>query len=160
MPRLTIALAALLVLLALGLALKPGAPEDNGEGTKSVSEPATTSVKSEPPASTAPPSKQASESQAPVDPIELEATIEELVELSTTQSPSAIPRIAAYFEDPNPEIRAAAIESIVQLGETAAIPYLLKAAESATSPEEAMAFKDAAEFLELPPDELIHPPSS
>lgn len=155
----TIAVATMLVLIAIGIALRPGderrelVPPERSSGPEPGRGPGIPDPNRPPSSRTAGPPPSGNSSQAP-DPVELAPILDQLAELATDQSPSAIPKIAAYFEDPTPEIRSAARESMIQLGERAAIPYLLKAAESAATTEEAREFREAADFIELPADPL------
>jgi len=64
--------------------------------------------------------------------------------------PAQVPVLSRYLAHPDPEIRAAAREGLVQLGEPAGIPVLEAAARNATDPEESHALRKAAEFLALP----------
>lgn len=70
-----------------------------------------------------------------------------------------LPRLEAFLAHPDAEIRDAAAQGIVTLGEAAGAPLLRKAAQTAASPEEAGRFLKAAEYLELPPGSLLNPPS-
>jgi len=69
----------------------------------------------------------------------------------TTYDPAALPRLTPRLRHPDPEIRAFARESIVQLGHAEGASALRAAARAARDPREATALLEAAEFLELPP---------
>jgi hypothetical protein len=65
--------------------------------------------------------------------------------------------IAAIIDElthPDNEVRQAALDVILQLGDESASPWLRLAAESIEDPQEKAAFLQAADFLELPPAKL------
>ncbi len=142
------------VILAVVLALKPWKTDTNIDATakdrKEENTGQATMTQSQ--QSRIRPESQSKDQPSPevLDPAEMEAIIEELQGLSSEYSPSAIPKIAVYFDSAHPEVRSEALQSMLQLGERAAVPYLLKAAENAPTPDEAAALKEAAEWLELP----------
>lgn len=78
-----------------------------------------------------------------------EAAHEAITDLVVTYEPAAVPGIARYLAHSDPELRAAARDGLIQLGERAAIPFLEAAAKTAPA-EEAVALREAAEFLALP----------
>ncbi len=78
-----------------------------------------------------------------------EAAVEAINDLVVTYDAASVPALARFLRHSDPEIRAAAIDGFIQLGERAAIPLLQEAARSAT-PEDAKAMLEAAEFLALP----------
>ena len=69
---------------------------------------------------------------------------------STAYDVKSIPLIAPYLDDPDPEIRKAAIDGFLRLGERDAAPLLREAAKRRESSKEIMALLQAAEYLELP----------
>lgn len=78
-----------------------------------------------------------------------EQTLEAIQELAVTYDAASVPALARFLSNADAEIRAAARDGLIQLGERAAIPYLEEAARHATA-EEANALREAAEFLALP----------
>ena len=52
--------------------------------------------------------------------------------------------------DPDPEVRMAARDGMVQLGEADAVPVLRDAASKLTDPAEIASFQEAADLLALP----------
>ncbi len=78
-----------------------------------------------------------------------EQTLEAIQELVVTYDAASVPALARFLSSQDAEIRNAAREGLIQLGERAAIPYLEEAARRA-APEEAQALREAAEFLALP----------
>jgi len=65
------------------------------------------------------------------------------------------PAIARHLNSSDPEVRAAALEGVVLLGDAAGANFLREAANKARNPAEAAEFKAKAEYLELPPAELL-----
>jgi hypothetical protein len=92
-----------------------------------------------------PPSSAAS---APL--LEGDAAHEAIADLAVTYDPAAVPDLARYLAHPDPEIRSAARDGLVQLGERAAIAPLEAAASRAADPDEASSLREAARFLSLP----------
>ncbi|GAA5147545.1 hypothetical protein GCM10023213_42350 [Prosthecobacter algae] len=69
-----------------------------------------------------------------------------------------LPKIQPYLLHPDPEIRAAALQGMIDLGDAAAGPLLRAAAPLAPSPAEAKNLREAADFVELPSASLINRP--
>ncbi|WP_346334543.1 hypothetical protein [Prosthecobacter sp. SYSU 5D2] len=69
-------------------------------------------------------------------------------------SPEGLPKIQPYLLHSDPEVRAAAIDGMVNLGEAGGAALLRAAANLAPSAEEAAAMREAAAFLDLPPGRL------
>lgn len=67
-----------------------------------------------------------------------------------TYSPEGVKAIRPYLLDADPEIRAAARDGMVQLGESDAIPYLRDAASKLEDAQEIASLQEAAELLSLP----------
>jgi len=67
-----------------------------------------------------------------------------------TFSPQALPFLAERLNDPDPDIREAAIDGIMQLSEPAGIEVLRKAARTAKTPQEKRRLLEAADWLALP----------
>jgi len=80
---------------------------------------------------------------------------EALREASAIYSPEGIPLIEPSLYSSDPEIREAAADALVVLGETAGAAVLRKAASRARNPREAVALIERAEYLELPPGRLL-----
>jgi hypothetical protein len=78
-----------------------------------------------------------------------EAAQEAISDLSATYDAVSARPLARYLKHPDPEIRAAARDGLINLGERAAIPFLEEAAKTAPA-EEAALLREAAEFLALP----------
>ncbi|HEY1083662.1 MAG TPA: HEAT repeat domain-containing protein [Prosthecobacter sp.] len=74
---------------------------------------------------------------------------------AVSYSAEELPKIQPYLTHPDPEVRAAAIQGMVTLGDAAAAPLLRAAAQLALSPEEATAMREAASYVELPSGSLL-----
>jgi hypothetical protein len=69
---------------------------------------------------------------------------------SVTYDAKALADIEPYLLHPDAEVRQAAMNGMIVLGDAAAGPLLRKAAEKAPTPKEAVALTEAAEYIELP----------
>lgn len=84
------------------------------------------------------------------------AILTAIEQASVTYDSNALPLIEPYLTHPDGEVRLAAMNGMVVLGEAAAGPLLRKAAESAPTPKEAVALAEAASFVELPSGTFVH----
>jgi hypothetical protein len=75
------------------------------------------------------------------------ATIEDA---AVTYDAKALPAIEPYLVDPDPVVRAAALNGMIVLGDAAAAPLLREASRHVDTPQEAVALLEAAKFVELP----------
>ena len=102
-------------------------------------------------------SKSASASSAQTAPemTSHEVIMETIDEAAVTYDPQELPKIQPFLLHPDPEIRKAAIDGMILLGDAAAAPLLRSAAKLAPSPEEAVAMNEAAAYVELPSGSLI-----
>lgn len=64
--------------------------------------------------------------------------------------PAILQEVMASLRSPEPELRVAALEAVINLGSRDAIPYLEQAAVLAETPEEQSNLIEAAEYLKLP----------
>jgi hypothetical protein len=78
------------------------------------------------------------------------AIFNEIEQASVTYDAKALPQIEPYLLHPDPEVRAAAMNGMIVLGDSAAAPLLRAAAEKAPTAKEAVALGDAADYMELP----------
>lgn len=76
--------------------------------------------------------------------------LNEIEQASVTYDAKALPQIEPYLLHPDAEVRAAAMNGMIVLGDSAAAPLLRKAAESAATPKESVALSEAADYMELP----------
>ena len=81
---------------------------------------------------------------------ERSAILNTIEQASVTYDAKALPLIEPYLLHQDPDVRLAAMNGMIVLGEAAAGPLLRKAAEKCTSPKEAVALSEAADFVELP----------
>lgn len=79
-----------------------------------------------------------------------ERILEEIQDASVSYDAAELPKIEPYLLHADPEIRQAAMNGMIVLGDKAAGPLLRKAAELAPTPQEAVALIEAADYVELP----------
>jgi len=70
---------------------------------------------------------------------------------ATTYDPAQLSVIEPYLYHADPEIRAAALDGVVLLGDGAGAKLLRTAAGKTTDPSEALRLKEMADYLDLPP---------
>lgn len=70
--------------------------------------------------------------------------------LSTEEDGSAVSVVASRLENADAEVRVAARDAAVHLGDTNIIPYLAVALERISDPREKVELMDAIQFLQLP----------
>ena len=80
-----------------------------------------------------------------------DAAIGKMQEASTSYDPAELPVIRPYLNSQDPELRAAAVDAMIVLGDASAGPMLREAAKTMDSPEEAKKMQQAADYVELPP---------
>ncbi len=142
--RLFLAATGLLLAMAAFVYLKPSGPErgpDSAAKTKLV--PSTR--ESRQPKSTS--TEQVSPPPDPRPSLPLEEEIEAAV---VTYSPAALPTFEKLLASGEPEIREAARDGLVRLGETGGAALLRRATARLTDPEEIRKFLETADYLELP----------
>lgn len=83
------------------------------------------------------------------------ALLNALHEAASTYSPEGIPLIEPSLYSSDRQIREAAADAMVALGETEGAKVLRQAAAKARDPREAVALIERAEYLELPPGRLL-----
>lgn len=83
------------------------------------------------------------------------AILKEIEQASVTYDAKALPDIEPYLLHPDPEVRQAALNGMLILGDAVAGPLLRKAAEKAPTPKEAVAFQEAADYVELPAGSFV-----
>jgi len=67
-----------------------------------------------------------------------------------TYEPVMVPKIQPYLDHPDPGVRSAALDAIVELGYPTGAPVLREAAARAATPEEAALLNAKADYLQLP----------
>ena len=80
----------------------------------------------------------------------IDEEIDRLQTWSANDDPQSLSNILADLNNPEKDIRDAAIEAAKQFGSTNAIPALKAAADATDDPHEKVALLEAAEFLSLP----------
>lgn len=90
-------------------------------------------------------------------PIAKPEILESIHEAAISYSAEELPKIQPFLLHSDPEVRAAALQGMITLGDAAAAPLLRNAAQLAISPEEATALRQAADYVELPSGSLITP---
>ena len=95
-------------------------------------------------------SKGAASGDPAVTTAEREAAIEKMDEASTSYDPAELPVIRPYLESSDPELREAAVDAMINLGDASAGPMLREAAQKLDSDLEAKKMMDAADYVELP----------
>lgn len=83
-----------------------------------------------------------------------EAILEKIEDAAVTYDPVSLPIIRPYLESPDPELREAAVDAMLVLGDESAGQMLREAAMKLESTEEAAAMMEAAAWVELPPANL------
>jgi len=76
--------------------------------------------------------------------------IRQLSELAVQGDAASLSEILGELTNPTPEIRRAALEAVVQSGNTDAIPALKELSEKSSDPREKKDLREAIEFLKLP----------
>jgi hypothetical protein len=89
-------------------------------------------------------------SKAATDPDRLVTARAVIESAALRYEPSAVKDIKPWLLDADPEIRQAARDGLVMLGESDAIPFLRDAASRLEDPAEVASFHEAADLLSLP----------
>ena len=79
-----------------------------------------------------------------------EAALEAIQSSASTYDAKEVPALARYLESESAEIREAALQGLIQLGDSAAVPYLKAAATKTKIVQEQLDLLKAADFLALP----------
>lgn len=151
---LTISCAAILILVAGILAwrnLRPD-PEDRTDNTKrpTIQKPHSVDLGNGKASQFTPEAPSPGDVSKPVMPVTKEEILETVHQASITYDPKELPAIQKYLLDADPEIREAARNAMIVLGDAAAGPMLRDASKLAPTPHEAVAMLEAADYVELP----------
>ena len=84
-----------------------------------------------------------------------DAILQEIEQASISYNAADLPRIRPFLSHPDPDIRAAAVNGMIILGEAAAAPMLREASRMALTPQETVQMLEAAAYLELPSGSLV-----
>lgn len=90
------------------------------------------------------------EARPVADPARQAEAVARIQEAAVTYSPEGVAAIRPFLKDPDPAIRQAARDGLVQLGEADAVPILREAALQAEDPGEVASLREAADLLALP----------
>lgn len=142
-----------LLLVAIVLILRNATepvPENAGKSRSAltVAKP-TEPTKSALPAARPKPQKHETKPSAP--PASQAVILGQIEDASVTYDAKALPLIEPYLLNADPVVREAAKNGMINLGDAAAGPLLREASRHASTPEEAMALSEAADYVELPP---------
>lgn len=88
-----------------------------------------------------------------------EAAIELMHDAAITYDKAQLPIIQSYLVNADPELRAAAVDCMIILGDASAGPMLREAARKLDSAEEAKDFEKKADYVELPPADFNKRPA-
>jgi cytoskeletal protein RodZ len=144
--------ASFLLLVAIILLLRNTAketPENDGKSQSPLTAAVPTgSTKSLLPASRSETEKHAAKPSAP--PANQAVILAQIEDASVTYDAKALPLIEPYLLSPDPVVREAAMKGMINLGDAAAGPLLREASHHVSTPQEAVALLEAADYVELP----------
>ncbi len=83
-----------------------------------------------------------------------EVAIDQMHDAAVTYDKAQLPVIQPYLVDPDPELRAAAADCMIILGDASAGPMLREAAKKVDSAQEAKDLEKKADYVELPPIDI------
>lgn len=84
-----------------------------------------------------------------------DAILATIHEASVTYDPQELPKIRIFLDHSDAEVRRAAMDGMINLGDSSAGAMLREASKSARTPQEAVALDEAAAFMELPPSKSL-----
>jgi hypothetical protein len=106
------------------------------------------SVSSSVPATRPEPQKPEAKTSAPL--ASQAVILAQIEDASVTYDAKALPLIEPYLLNPDPVVREAAMKGMINLGDAAAGPLLREASHHVSTPQEAVALLEAADYVELP----------
>lgn len=142
--RLLLAATGLLLALAAFVYLKSSGPE-RGPDAAAQTKPSPSNRESRQPAPIATTPVSPRSDSRPSLPVE-----EEIEAAVVTYSPAALPTFEKLLASGEPDVREAARDGLVRLGETGGAALLRRATARLTDPEEIRKFLETADYLELP----------
>lgn len=86
-----------------------------------------------------------------------EAVLSTIQQAAITYDPASLHIIEPHLSSPDKEIREAAVDGVMLLGDAAGAALLRQAAKQARNPAEAEELQTKAAYLELPPGRLFTP---
>jgi hypothetical protein len=93
-------------------------------------------------------------------PEEIETIKGQIEEATVLYSDATLPQFEKWLQDPNPEVRVAAADGLLQSGLQGGAPLLRAAAAASKDPEEIENDERAASILELPPAKIKVDPNA
>jgi hypothetical protein len=84
-----------------------------------------------------------------------ELVLTSIHEAAITYDPAVLGDIVRHLGSPDPEVRAAASEGVILLGDSSGAPFLREAARKARDPAESADLAAKGDYLELPPAKLL-----
>ena len=78
------------------------------------------------------------------------AALEIMDDAATSYDAAELPKIQPYLVNPDPQLREAAMNAMIVLGDASAGAMMREAAKSMSSPEEAVKLLKSADYVELP----------
>lgn len=150
---LTTLCAAILILVAGLLAwhnLRPSSEDHAGQDQRITTPKARPALSDRNSSRFTPEAPTPSDESKPNGPVIKEEILESVHQASITYDPKELPVIQKYLLDADPEIREAARNAMIVLGDASAGPMLRDASKLAPTPHEAVAMLEAADYVELP----------
>lgn len=140
------------MLVALVLVWRPWSPDDHRSDDSVAPRKTATTTSQE--ISPTPPSEipdgRNNKQREAASPIDKEEILNQIHDASVTYDPSQLPKLAEFLHHADEQIRQAAIDGMIVLGDAAAAPILREAARTASTAKEAVALEEAAAYMELP----------
>lgn len=156
-PFIAASAAVIAIFFVMGGEEKKATPKATARSTENTSTTAQPSLSSSSAPTAA--SKTESADPAPVSAASLPTAkpqiLEHIQDAAISYSAEDLPKIQPFLTHSDPEVRAAAVEGVITLGDAAGGPLLRKAAEVAPSQAEADAMRKAADYVELPSASLL-----
>ena len=158
-PRWILAAATAGGLLLVLFAFRAGGPGESTAASAAESRRAEGTVPAPPARATAKPTDTALE--APLAPaaastaLALPQILDAIQEASISYDAKELPKIQPHLIHPDPEVREAALNGVLVLGDAAGSPLLRQAAGTLKDPREAVKYLEAADYLELPSGSLL-----
>ena len=143
------------LLIAAVVMLVPRSKEASPSGDAGRTEQTTRQATKSDERETGPQGGQAEVEQTPPTDEARATILKEIEQASVTYDAKALPDIEPYLLHPDPEVRQAALNGMLILGDAAAGPLLRKAAGKAPTPKEAVALSEAADYVELPAGSFV-----
>jgi len=86
-----------------------------------------------------------------------ESIIDQLQSIGESYDPEFLAQVAPWLSNPDKDVRTAAMNAILLIGDSAGASLLRKAVNLVDDPREASVLLDNADYLELPPSQLGKP---